>query len=249
MAYLRACYTTKARFFKDDNRQDTIKWYWADANAPRFSTRHAFAPLSFQVPALWVDKHVGEVESASRPWWTGSKPGLAASGNVDGPAQWFHSGQSIKDPGLDRTDFGVPTACQPVLEICRGEEVLWHYWYAATPGNDAMWIGFYTAGGPIQFNWLTGDHTFVGLMTCDPAAPAWAINNLRFDYWTEIGNHYYYAWREGPVAGSFQMSDREFPLYGKWDFDVWQRPAAEKGSNHEETPTNPLNPAKIRLLT
>lgn len=136
MYYLRSCYSTKARFFHDSSRQDTIKWYWAETDAPRFLGRSSFAPLTFSQPSIPADNAVGEVPGASRPWRDGSRATSIPSGILDGEEAWFFSGQSAVDPGLNRTAFGVPVDCAPNPNYCGAEGLTRYQWAITVRGSD-----------------------------------------------------------------------------------------------------------------
>lgn len=137
MAFLRSCYSTKARFFYDSSRQDTIKWYWAEEGATRFTGRSSFAPLSFSQPSIPSDNDVGEVPGASRPWRDGSRATTIPSGVLDGEKTWFFFGQSAVDPGLSRTAFGIPSTCAEDLSPyngCSFKRFDWMIWFGKLSG-------------------------------------------------------------------------------------------------------------------
>ena len=127
MSFLRSCYSTQARFFNDSSDEYPIIWYWCEAGATRFLGRTSFTPLSFSQPGVIPDSFVGESPSASRPWRNGSIPVSAPTGVLDGNPIWFEKGQSVNDPGLERTSFGIPLNCSaPPYSIC-GSDSLNHY--------------------------------------------------------------------------------------------------------------------------
>jgi hypothetical protein len=111
MGYLRSCYSTQARFFYDSEIELPIIWYWAASGASRFGGRSSFSPITFSERASWENPGVGESISAARPWRNGSIPMAAPSGVLDGDPRWFEIGQMTTDPGLERTDFGIPANC------------------------------------------------------------------------------------------------------------------------------------------
>lgn len=236
MFYLRSCYSTKARFFYDDDREDDIIWYWAADDAPWFRGRSSFAPLSFSNPTIDASNVVGEVPSRPRPWRNGSKPGAPASGDLDGEEEWFYEGQSIEDDGLDRTEFGVPVNCQPVTDVCHLGTVIWQYWYLATYGNDASWIGIGNGLGYIDFYFIGADHQYFGTLFCYSEVPDWALNNLTFEIYTGVSWLYFYTWGLGPTAVSWDLSDREDPGPTGPTFTLWQISGPEYRSIKDALP-------------
>jgi hypothetical protein len=111
MGLLRSCYSTKARFFYDSPVVNNIIWYWARTGAAWFPAGHVFAPLIFQGPTTLQINGVGEQPQYPRPWRNGSIPVASPTGIIDGEVRWFQQGQSVKDPGLARTPFGIPLNC------------------------------------------------------------------------------------------------------------------------------------------
>jgi hypothetical protein len=126
MGLLRSCYSTKARFFYDSPVVNNIIWYWARTGASWFPEGHVFAPLIFQGPTTLQINGVGEQPQYPRPWRDGSIPVASPTGIIDGEIRWFQQGQSVKDPGLDRTFFGIPTNCTAPLFVACGETGLTH---------------------------------------------------------------------------------------------------------------------------
>lgn len=59
------------------------------------------------------------------------------TGVIDGTARQFEIGQSVNDPGLERTPFGIPANCVMVpVPICAPFELLHYTWaiiYGTTP--------------------------------------------------------------------------------------------------------------------
>lgn len=48
---------------------------------------------------------------------------------MDGRAEQFAQGQSITEPGLIRTPFGIPAECLPIVDFCAGGVTLtWFEW-------------------------------------------------------------------------------------------------------------------------
>lgn len=65
----------------------------------------------------------------------------STSFGIDGSLRQFQLGQSILDPGLERTGFGVPLNCAAVPQTCLGDSTLWHYTWGFQPRGAGGTIG------------------------------------------------------------------------------------------------------------
>jgi hypothetical protein len=63
---------------------------------------------------------------------------------VDGELVWFEQGQSINDPGLSRTGFGIPTDCLTDTDPCLFPEegLRWYDWVASFSGGPVLGDSF-----------------------------------------------------------------------------------------------------------
>lgn len=65
----------------------------------------------------------------------------ATTFDIDGELRQFELGQSIHDPGLERTEFGVPVNCAVPFATCMGDSTLWHYTWGFQPRGAGATIG------------------------------------------------------------------------------------------------------------
>jgi hypothetical protein len=107
------------------------------------------------------------------------------SGVVDGEARWFSEGQMTTDPGLERTDFGIPANCA-----------------GAEPGV------YCDQGSGLNYNfWLTDLlDNIIGTATYIPASQLWGITNNDGDF---AGNMmcYNYGTVDEPLWGLTVVSN------------------------------------------
>lgn len=188
MAYLRSCYSTQARFFYDSTHTDTIVWYWAAEGAPRFSGRHTFYPLSFSGGSTFPGSVVGEQVGSPRPWRDGSNPVAPASGVLDGIPSQFYLGQSVSDPGIERTDFGIPVNCAgPEPGVYCAQSIGFDFFFdlqdlLGTVIGHAIWSSVNSQWSIVD---LLGD--FRGYMLCynygTLDSPLWALSAIT-NLWT-----------------------------------------------------------------
>ena len=188
MGWLRSCYSTQARFFYDSDIQLPIIWYWAAADAPIFTGRHTFAPITFSERFTYENPGVGESPSASRPWYNGSLPMAAPSYAVDGSPSWFIQGQMTSDPGLERTDFGIPVNCagpEPGVYCAQSVGIESNFVLQDLLGNQVGTADYLAVSQlwPIADN----DGHFAGSMMCynygDSEEPIWALTVVT-NLWT-----------------------------------------------------------------
>lgn len=57
------------------------------------------------------------------------------TGVLDGSPGQFYAGQSVNDPGLSRTAFGIPTGCANLFEICGGPGLTHYTWRVTFPSG------------------------------------------------------------------------------------------------------------------
>jgi hypothetical protein len=138
MSWLRSCYTTKARFFHDSVAVDDIIWYWCEAGAAEFPEGNVFTTLNYTSGGTLYHSGVGEQPSFPRPWRDGSIPVAPPSQVVDGELRWFQKGQSVSDPGLVRTAFGIPVNCTSGFVLCSGSGLGHFTWRVRYPHSRVL---------------------------------------------------------------------------------------------------------------
>lgn len=107
----RYCYRTDARFFHDDPRTATIRWYIAPEGAKTFQARHCWSQLGWRT-APWLADDVGEVYGAPKTFSRGSTPPTATGQGVFGDEQSFVQGSTF-DPevNVERDRWGLAVQC------------------------------------------------------------------------------------------------------------------------------------------
>lgn len=118
-AYLRSCYTTKARMLRGSDRESTIRWYFAPEGAEHFTDRQSFEPLSWSGGSP-AGNQIGEVIGAPRPWSNGATPDCATGASFwAGNADWFRFGvpELLPEP-KELNECGLPVAC-PAAALCQ----------------------------------------------------------------------------------------------------------------------------------
>jgi hypothetical protein len=161
----RSCYSTQARFFYDVLTTNKIIWYWADPLAPWFTGRSVFTPLTLSNPGLSPNFSVGEQSSHPRPWRNGSIPMASPSGVLDGNPEWFYTGQSVNDPGLARTAFGIPLGCASLYQICGGAGLNHFTWLVTFPdGSTPSALTAFYAPTTAEMTWTPPIAT--GFLAC-----------------------------------------------------------------------------------
>lgn len=112
MDYLRSCYTTYVRFFRD--RPDLllpITWYWSPPGASLFPAPHRFGSLNWLQDKA-TDSPIGEVPGVKRPWSNGQTPAGSIGSDFCGDVEDFYNGV-VYNPSANYPIFeGVKTCCQ-----------------------------------------------------------------------------------------------------------------------------------------
>lgn len=110
------------------------------------------------------------------------------SGVVDGNPRWFEIGQMTSDPGIERTDFGIPVNCagaMPGVYCAQGTGLDYNFRLYSLTGvllGDALW-------NPVNGQWSVQDllGEFRGYALCynygTVDAPEWYISVIT-DLWT-----------------------------------------------------------------
>lgn len=109
-AFLRSCYTTKARLLHGSDRQSTVKWYFAPTGAKYFEGMNCMQPLSWSGGSP-AGNTQGEVIGAPRPYSKGVTPTCAQGTTYWGQKKWFNDGvPSLSGPWVPNA-CGLPSAC------------------------------------------------------------------------------------------------------------------------------------------
>jgi hypothetical protein len=202
MYVLRSCYSTQARFFYDSDTTNNIIWYWCEAGAPAYTAGHHFAPITFSDGRLDGGLSVGEQPSQPRPWRNGSIPMAPPSGVLDGTPIQFQNGQSVEDPGLARTSFGIPLGCATVVDWPGCGSGVWHFTWRIEQPPGTLWG---TAAPNLVFDAsIVSDTTsgFRGIITGSPEFTLGCPPTLNLSVGTPIGTWVYYGnYSVGPPIG------------------------------------------------
>jgi hypothetical protein len=98
---LRSCYSTTARFFKDDTTVELpIQWYFTDPGAEWIGKQNVFNARTWygDDPSQWP--LLGEVQGAPRTWVDGAVPCVSSLGPFGSDDQWDH-GALLSDALVD----------------------------------------------------------------------------------------------------------------------------------------------------
>lgn len=145
MDLVRSCYTTKMRFFTDNDLGIPVKWFFAEPDAKVFPAHHLFGSGNWASDKFgWNGP--GEVLGAPRKWSNGANPGGLVGDHFCGPLTGFTEG--TKFPGIPlHADLdgiclccvNLHLACGPHLDIPR---MLHGVVTAADPANTIFVLGF-----------------------------------------------------------------------------------------------------------
>ena len=111
MDVARSCSKRDARFFFDDGRSITLRWYRAPSNAKTFPTQHKWGHLTWYT-SPWMATGVGEVYDSPDRYFHGFTPPTACGDAFFGNLSDFQNGASF-DPAtnVNRDVWGIPVAC------------------------------------------------------------------------------------------------------------------------------------------
>lgn len=110
---LRTAYQTEMRFFRDDPRTTTVRWYRCKPGALPLPFSTPFRSLNNVEPDLAdVQQELGEQLGAPRVWVDGSYGGTATGQGYCGTADQWHDGQPLPpDVPVERDSAGTPLCC------------------------------------------------------------------------------------------------------------------------------------------
>ncbi len=142
------------------------------------------------------------------------------SGIVDGEARWFQNGQLTTDPGLERTDFGIPVNCaaaEPGVYCAQAVGLDFNFTLRAldmTVIGTAMWQ-------PESQNWRIEDNdgNQAGHMECynynTVLEPIWALTILTILWEGVIAQYKPYPLNSlGPTIGVQSITTTIGPTVG-----------------------------------
>lgn len=93
--WLRSCYSTTIRPYKDSNLEVPIEWYFTDPHAPFLPFAHAFVSRNWEDVKDWV-LDIGETPAANRPWKNGKTPSWVHNDFFGDRDTWFN-GMALAD--------------------------------------------------------------------------------------------------------------------------------------------------------
>jgi hypothetical protein len=146
VSLIRSCYSTKMRFFKDDEFLELpVRWYFTDPAAEWVGFENVFNSRNWYLTDVEEWPTMGEVQGAPRPWADGV--GLCAGhpGPFGTALEWSEGSYLVNriaaNPCLAPIGFGFPIRnlkfsplLQPtVVAIRDGDNWYGPYW--ATPGE------------------------------------------------------------------------------------------------------------------
>jgi len=113
MDYVRSCYTTRMRFFRDNQLEIPVRWYFCKPNARIFPHYTRFGSGN------WAgDKYdwrgAGEVAEIPRPWSNGETLALADGQHFCGSVDDFAQGAAF-DPSFNARDSACMRNCRPLI--------------------------------------------------------------------------------------------------------------------------------------
>jgi hypothetical protein len=145
MDFIRSCYSTKARFFADSDRESNIRWYFAEDGAKVFPGRHVFGSLNYGDADYAPPGPVGELAGRPRTWRDGSVDPAFPTQAPDGQLSDFVDGAEYDETfTLDRRGLGVPLDCLPFC--ARSGEFAVLYAHALEPFQDTAPLIFSPGG-------------------------------------------------------------------------------------------------------
>lgn len=95
MDFMRGCYFSKMRLFKDSDRLDEVRWYFAPQGAKYFPYYHNFASRIWQNQHDYPNPPVGEQVPPQRVYSKGANIGRTLGQCFIGDASWFLTGAPI----------------------------------------------------------------------------------------------------------------------------------------------------------
>lgn len=144
----------------------------------------------------------------------------APSGIIDGEARWFQTGQLTSDPGLERTDFGIPVNCAGAEPgVYCAQNIGFDFNFTL---RDLLMVQIGTATwSSVNSSWRIEDNdgAFAGTMMCynygDDDDPIWALTVVT-NLWTgEPGQFKPYPFGSlGPTIGFQSITTTIGPTVG-----------------------------------
>lgn len=140
---LRAGYVTRARFFRDSDREVPIRWYRCLPNAPTLGFPSAICSLNWD-DEPWIRQGPGEVFGAPRPFDRGDPIPAAAGEHYCGTRDQHRNGESF-NPALPPTIYaanGLSICCLPDPKrralggaVGGGTALVDRHWYVSAYGG------------------------------------------------------------------------------------------------------------------
>jgi hypothetical protein len=206
--YVRSCYGTTCRFFKDaPERLEPIYWYFTDPAALELGVPNVIASRNW-LDATEPEWPVGELRSAPRVWFNGRMPRRPAGLAFDGLAADFAAGA---DFSAGRTlarnlTTGIPLNCQGlVVNVCvLPGQAMPHAVVSGTlrsfvlhrVGVSLEWSGMDGFGGVTTWQCLPG-----GMQLQRNAGPMpWLTSDGTVPSWTYASNDGFYSPNGSPVT-------------------------------------------------
>lgn len=111
MDYVRSCYSTRVRFFRDSDLEVTVRWYFCKPGAAIFPHYTLFGSGNWASDKFnWLGP--GEVEETPRPWNNGATPAWADGQRFCGRPDQYADGLLLSDGKRVGYRFdGAPCCC------------------------------------------------------------------------------------------------------------------------------------------
>jgi hypothetical protein len=198
---LRSCYSTKCKFFRDSDRENTIQWYFVPEDTADLPFGTSFTPnVWLDVPE--GDQDIGEVPGAPRVWVDGTPPFPVAGTAPCGSEEDFRIGAEIQRIGSAANVFGGYQCCALPLPP------FVHFSCVNCPLGSFNQYTAVVAGGTGEYALTNGTFnlTYVGSCTWDGPVFQWhssgALGFYRLNF----------AGNEGPFPASLHIQTDHFPV-------------------------------------
>jgi len=112
VSLLRSCYTTQARFFREDERTTEIRWFFTAPDAPFVDNSGPWDSRNWDSDPKGLGE-LGEVVGAERKWSNGTPPAdFRGSAVFCGTPEQWRNGEALPPAVPVPVDqFGVPLCC------------------------------------------------------------------------------------------------------------------------------------------